>query len=111
MIRSSGQAIISLIVVCTLSAGAAAAPGDLADRWNLADLYASPVEWEAAKVAFEGELETIDRCRGKLGDSAALLKECIDNVFRITRDFQRIYSYAAMSSDIDIRTRSSLSRA
>jgi oligoendopeptidase F len=110
MIRPIGQVVVSLIVACVLAAGAGAAPGDLADRWNLADLYASPAEWDAAKGAIEQELETLDRCRGKLGDSATVLKECIDDVFRITREFQRLHSYAAMSSDVDIRDQEAMAR-
>jgi oligoendopeptidase F len=110
MIRPLEHVVISLAVVSALTEGAGAGPGDSADRWNLADLYASPAAWEAAKGEFETELETIDRCRGTLGDSAAVLKGCLDELFRFTREFQRLHSYAAMSSDVDIRDQQALAR-
>ena len=108
MIRPIEQFVISLAVVSMLMEGAGAGPGDPADRWNLADLYASQAAWESAKVELEKELDTIDRCRGTLGESAAVLKGCLDDLFRLTREFQRLHSYAAMSSDVDIRDQEAL---
>ncbi len=110
LIRPIEQAVVLLIVVFVLATAAGAAPGDLADRWNLADLYVSPDAWEEAKTALEQELETIDRCRGRLGESAAVLKECLDDLFRVTREFQRMSSYAAMRSDVDIRDQEAMAR-
>ena len=110
MIRPLAQVVVSLVIASILPAGAAAAPGDLADRWSLADLYATPAAWETAKAGIEEDLETIDRCRGRLGESAPLLKECFDDLFRVTKEFRRLYSYAAMSSDADVRDQEAMAR-
>ncbi len=89
---------------------AVAAARDAADSWNLADLYPSADAWETARAALEAELETIDRCRGSLGESATTLQGCLGDFNRVRKDFQRLFAYAAMSSDQDIRDQGAMER-
>lgn len=110
MPRSIRQPLILLLIACAATVGAGASEEDPADRWNLADLYAAPADWDAAVARFEAEFESIERCRGHLGESAALLKGCFDDVYRLTRALQRITSYAAMASDVDTRDQAAMAR-
>ena len=112
-IRKPGEALILLSISLAFMSGAALAAADSrdgADTWNLTDIYTSPAAWEEARAALESEIETADRCRGRLGESAAMLKKCLNDFNRLRKGFQRMFAYAAMSSDQDIRNQEAMAR-
>ena len=63
-------------MIVALSALSYAAP-PAAETWNLTDLYATPVAFQAALVEARGHLGAVDACRGHLGESAARLVTCL----------------------------------
>ena len=48
------------------------------DRWNLADLYATPADWDADAAKLTDQMTQIAGCKGQLGKSVARFKACMD---------------------------------
>ena len=46
--------------------------------WNLDDLFASPLLWEAEVLALESACDDLQPYRGRLGDGAGTLQACLD---------------------------------
>jgi len=87
--------------MASLAAVAAAAEPAIADRWNLADLYASADAWNADAARVELQLRDVEACRGHLGDSAARLAACLDLRADVARRLVRlaVYSNEQLASD------------
>lgn len=100
------------IAALALAAGThwatAAAPAQEteADRWNLADLYASQAAWDADAAKLDQQLAAFGKCKGQLGKSAARLRECLDLQGDITKRFARLYVYASeqLAGDTSVAT-------
>ena len=81
---------------------------DTAYRWNLADIYPSVEAWNTARTALEGRLGELAACKGKLGESAGSLKQCLDTIFGLGKELRRVAAYASMMSDEDTRNAAAL---
>ena len=87
-----------------------------ADRWNLADLYATQAAWEEDAARLENQLEEMSGCRGRLGESVARFKACIDLNADIAKRVGRLSTYAfetfaentAASTGIELRQKARL---
>ena len=77
-------------------------------RWNLADLYSSEVEFDAARKALAGRLPALEEHRGRLSASPAAMKAALDAFFGVAKDLNRISSFAGMRSDEDTRVAATL---
>lgn len=77
-------------------------------KWNLTDIYPSDNEWNQAKEQLKKTIPTISQYRGTLGSSANQLYQCLDLVSQLTKEFERLYSYASMSLDQDTRVQTYL---
>lgn len=73
------------------------------DMWRLEDLYENDEAWRSAKDRVVKELESVMQYKGKLATSANDLLACLDLNSELTKEFARLYSYAAMRSDLDTR--------
>jgi len=51
---------------------------DLANTWNLEDIYPSDDVWMKAKNELQGKMDDILKFKGKLSESASLLSEYLD---------------------------------
>jgi len=71
------------------------------DKWNLTELFESDESWERMFTAAEAELDAYARYKGRLKESAALLKEAIEYHLECTRRLERVYTYAHLKSDQD----------
>lgn len=105
MIRMTG---IALCVSLVLAAGAATAeeagtPPDPAHTWDLTEIYASEQDWDAARKEVLAELENIIGMKGRLGDSAESLYQALDLISDTSRKASRVYSYASLKADEDLR--------
>ncbi len=65
-----------------------------ADRWNLADLYPSPTAWSADALTLDAQMQSIGQCKGKLGESAARFKACLELQAEMTKRYLRLALYA-----------------
>ena len=78
-------------------------------KWNLADLYASDAQWEAARKAFVKKMAQIDQFKGHLGESAETLQQALDTVFNLQKELAKLSSYAGLKFDIDTRNSKAMS--
>ena len=73
------------------------------NKWKLGDLYASDQAWKEAREQLVAQFDEITKYQGKLTDSASELLACLQFDSRISKEFGRLFSYAAMKSDEDTR--------
>jgi oligoendopeptidase F len=66
----------------------------IADRWNLADLYPSISAWNDDAVKLDGQMKSFAECKGKMGESAARFKECLDLQADMTKRYYRLAVFA-----------------
>ena len=71
--------------------------------WDLTEVYAGDDVWESARQAVAGNAGELDRFKGKLGSSAAVLKAALDASFAIRMQVSRLAAYAGMRADEDTR--------
>jgi oligoendopeptidase F len=64
------------------------------DRWNLADIYPSVDAWKADAAKVEEELKQFASCRGKLGESARRLRECLELEYDVIKRYYRLQTYS-----------------
>jgi oligoendopeptidase F len=76
-------------------------------KWNLAEIYPSDAAWQEAKQRFLKELPAVETYQGTLGRSADRLLGCLDLMGRLNKEFARLFSYANLSVDQDMRVPSS----
>ncbi len=71
--------------------------------WDLTHIYPSEEAWKKAKEEFVLKLPKIETFRGKLASSPQTLLECLEYTTNLSKEYNRLYSYASMSSDQDTR--------
>jgi oligoendopeptidase F len=64
------------------------------DRWNLADLFANADAWNTEAAKLEAQLPQIAACRGRLGESAARMRECFELQTDARKRYARLAVYA-----------------
>ena len=86
------------ILAAALSAGisvaTAATQVDLAERWNLADVYPSEQAWHDDAARLGKQISEFGSCQGHLGDSAARLRSCLDLRADIAKRAARLHLFA-----------------
>ncbi|NNE05208.1 MAG: oligoendopeptidase F family protein, partial [Xanthomonadales bacterium] len=92
-----------LIMLLAASVNNAVQAEDVKDTWDLGHIFPTVEDWSAAKDAIAARFDDIDDCKGHLGDSAEKLLECAEMLNDMFKEWARISSYAAMSSDADTR--------
>lgn len=70
--------------------------------WKLEDLYASDEEWQKAKESVKNDIEKFDNYKGKLNSAKGLL-DFLNFSYAFDKEFSRVYVYASMKSDQDVR--------
>ena len=93
--------IAALAIAVSAMCGATHAAEAPPDRWRLEDLYPSIAAWEAEARQIEARAGEIAACRGRLGDSARRLAECLDLNAALAERMERLGAYAALLSDED----------
>jgi len=85
-----------------LNLGVAVAAGD-EQRWNLGDLYATPAAWDSAYADLSTRIDALESLRGTLGRGADSLREALVVISDAKRTLGRLYVYASLNSDEDLR--------
>ena len=78
-------------------------------KWDLTDKFANNEEWYTKKDELKKRLLEFDVYKGKLGQSADNLYNCLELISEIKEDYHRLSSYASLLSDEDIREQGPLS--
>ena len=71
--------------------------------WNLRDLYPTDEAWEAERQALLKAIPGLKAYQGKLGESPATLKAALQAASDINRRTSRLYTYASLKADEDLR--------
>ena len=73
-------------------------------KWNVADIFASDEDWEKEYKAVEAAYSDYDFTpyKGKLGDKKVLL-QCFELSDTISRKIEKVYIYAHLRHDEDLR--------
>jgi len=79
----------------------------LEDQWNVSALYPSFQEWEKelstlCEKPTSPHWPQLQTYRGKLKDSAAILKDVLDLSFNLSRKLEKLYIYAHLRHDEEI---------
>jgi oligoendopeptidase F len=65
------------------------------DRWNLGDIYSSVAAWNADATKLEAQIKDIAACKGKMGDSAARFRQCLDLQADMTKRYYRMGAFSS----------------
>jgi oligoendopeptidase F len=72
-------------------------------EWDLSEIYPSFDAWDSARTALETRVEALTAYRGRLGESAAALREAFDAISETEKDLSRLYVFAFLKADEDRR--------
>jgi len=71
------------------------------ETWNLADLFPSDDAWEAEFKAVSEAIPTVTRFRGRLGDGAKVLLECLEAQEALQLRMTRVGTYISLRASED----------
>lgn len=70
-------------------------------QWDLTPLFQTDGHWHALHTSVEGDIDRYDHFRGRLGESASFFREAIDFDLSVSRNIEKLYTYAHLKSDED----------
>ncbi|MDY6967093.1 MAG: oligoendopeptidase F [Spirochaetota bacterium] len=70
-------------------------------KWDLTPLFTCDEDWEKLFSEIEKQIEKFNDFKGRLSESAEVLKEAIEFDLEISRKLESLYSYAHLRSDED----------
>jgi oligoendopeptidase F len=101
----------SLILAGVTPAEESARAVDAKYTWDLTEIYPSVEAWDAAREGVMEDFARIEERRGTLGDSADSLYTTLQMISDATKTAARVYVYASMNSDEDLRVTETQQRA
>ncbi len=107
---------VASAIACLASASALAAAGappdadDPAYMWDLTDLYPSAEAWTADRDRVAAQAESLPKYKGSLGRSADAMYQALSAISRAQRQAQRLFTYAALRSDENVRNAANAER-
>ncbi len=72
-----------------------------ADMWDLSSLFPGESQWESALKEYEGRIAGYEPFRGRLGESAKLLGECLQFDSDLDRLGEKVAAYAFLRASED----------
>jgi oligoendopeptidase F len=72
------------------------------DTWDLSSIFASIEDWETELGGIDGQVDTVVSYRGRLGESAAVVKEAFDALYAAELAIYRTIVFANLTRDQDI---------
>jgi len=106
--------LATALVVCSGQAAYAEEDGRSTDpqaTWNLTDLFENEAAWNAAREEVLADFDRIDARRGTLGESADSLYATQRLVSDTLKKAGRVYVYASLKGDEDLRDSEGQERA
>jgi oligoendopeptidase F len=70
--------------------------------WDLADLFPSPDAWMAQYETVKADAQRLQRFKGSLSESAGAMLEALDAISGVSRESQRLYTFASLKADEDL---------
>ena len=97
-----------LVLASALTQSAAAA--ETAAQWDLRDLYPTPEAWSDSYERTRKTVGTLERYKGTLGGSAEEMLAGLAAISDTRREVSRLFGYAFLRSDEDVRDASNQER-
>ena len=72
-------------------------------EWDLGEIYPSFDAWNAARTQLEARVAALAAYRGRLGESAAMLREAFDAISGTEKELARLFVFAYLKADEDRR--------
>ncbi|MDP6580864.1 MAG: oligoendopeptidase F [Vicinamibacterales bacterium] len=72
-------------------------------EWDLDEIYPSYEAWNRSKTQLEERVAQLATYRGRLGESAAMLREAFDAITGTEKELARLYVFAYLKADEDRR--------
>ncbi len=72
-------------------------------EWDLGEIYPNYEAWNTAKTQLEERVAALAGYRGRLGESAATLREAFDAISGTEKELSRLYVFAFLKADEDRR--------
>ncbi|WP_163971317.1 oligoendopeptidase F [Oceanobacillus halotolerans] len=69
--------------------------------WNLTDLFATDEEWDQELQAIQKDVDQVTKYKGKLGESAKTLLNCLQDQEKFEQRVIRVSTYANLRSSAD----------
>jgi oligoendopeptidase F len=66
-----------------------------ADSWNLAEIYPSLAAWNTDAQKLEAQMKELASCKGRLGDSAARFRKCLDLQADMNKRHYRLLAFSS----------------
>ncbi|MCU0713535.1 MAG: oligoendopeptidase F [Pirellula sp.] len=73
----------------------------VADTWDLTSLFPSDTAWETALAEFESLIAGFESFRGKLGQSAEMIRNCLEFDCKVDQLSEKIGVYASLKTSED----------
>ncbi len=83
----------------------------VAETWDLASVFATPADWEAACKSLEGLLPGMAAYRGRLHEGPAVLLEAILKLEEVGARIGQIFTYASNANSVDSGDQAAAARA
>ena len=87
-----------------------AAAADGAAQWDLRDLYATPEKWTDSYQRTRTAVASLDRYKGMLGASPEAMLVALASISDTRREVSRLFAYAFLLSDEDLKNAPNLER-
>ena len=70
-------------------------------KWNFADMFATPEDWEKAYAECEALVPSLAALKGTLGESAESLTKAYDTIYAFEEKLELVADYAFLGTAID----------
>jgi oligoendopeptidase F len=81
-----------------------------ADTWDLALLYPTPADWQAAFEKLQQDYPKVAQWKGRVGESAAALREVLEFEKALGLNIERLAHYASLQTSGDSSDNANLAR-
>lgn len=100
---AAGVTVSMMMTIATTAAQDADRSQPEQIEWDLGELYPSFEAWNTAKTRLEERVAALAAYRGRLGESAAMLREAFDAIAGTEKELARLYVFAFLKADEDRR--------
>ncbi len=107
---AQAQTVVSTSGTAASAPNASAPAASSPDFWELSDLYATPQAWTDAFARARAAIDKLPKLKGTLGASATSMFKALDTISTLNREMTRLYVYASLKSDEDLRQSANLER-
>ena len=105
--RAAGATLSIVTLSMMMTTAAAAQDSDMSQpeqiEWDLGEIYPSFDAWNTARAQLEERVAALAAYRGRLGESAATLREAYDAITGTEKELARLYVFAFLKADEDRR--------